>query len=244
MRCCFSDSRYSSVRMLWSRSASLTRTTRTSLTMARSILRTFSLARLRGQHVEAADFCDAFDEVGHVRAKALFDASDRIFRVFDGIVEQCGGQRRSVKAHVREDVRHFQQMREVGISGAAELVMMALGGNFVGAPHHPGIFRGPVDAELLEQFFEARVELARGAVAVKLERKIARGRHGLVYARRGISGEQLIESGRVPKWKELVYTRLFSERVWIPLKGKKLSNALCGMREKSERGIPQYLGLE
>src|SRR5258708_9729814 len=55
--------------------------------------------------------------------------------------------------------------------------MVAFGGNFVGAPHHPGIFRGTVDAQLFEQFFEAGVELARGTVAIELERKIARGRH-------------------------------------------------------------------
>jgi hypothetical protein len=34
-----------------------------------------------------------------------------------------------------------------------------------------------------------------------LERKIARGRHGLVYARRGASGEGVLERGRVPNWK-------------------------------------------
>jgi len=80
--------------------------------------------------------------VGHVGAKALFDARDRVFRVFDGVVEKRGGQSGSVKAHVREDMRHFQEMSKVGIAGAPELVMMALGGNFVGAPHHPGIFEG------------------------------------------------------------------------------------------------------
>ena len=115
--------------------------------------------------------------MGHVGAKALFYASDRVFRVFDGVVEKRCGQSGSVQAHVREDVRHFQEMSKVGIAGAAELVMMALSGNLVGAPHHPGIFRGTVDAQFFEQFFKARVELARGAVAVELERKIARGRH-------------------------------------------------------------------
>ena len=50
------------------------------------------------------------------------------------------------------------------------MVVMALGGNFIGTTHHPGIFGGPVDAQLFEQFFQARVELARGPVAVELER--------------------------------------------------------------------------
>ena len=42
MRCCFSDGRPYSVRMLWSRSASLMRTTRMSSAIARNILRMFS----------------------------------------------------------------------------------------------------------------------------------------------------------------------------------------------------------
>jgi len=36
--------------------------------------------------------------------------------------------------------------------------------------------------ELVEEFFEARVELANRAVAVETERKITRRRHVLVYA--------------------------------------------------------------
>ncbi len=48
MRCCFSGERNPSVRMLCSRSASFTTTTRTSFTMASSILRTFSAWRASG----------------------------------------------------------------------------------------------------------------------------------------------------------------------------------------------------
>src|SRR5256712_472995 len=48
MRSCFSDGRKPRVRMLWSRSPSFTRTTRTSFTIARSTLRTFSACRTSG----------------------------------------------------------------------------------------------------------------------------------------------------------------------------------------------------
>src|SRR5712691_6400669 len=169
MRGCFSGSRYSSVRMLCRRSASLT--------------------RFGSHHLEAADFCYAFDEMGDIGAKALLDAGDGILGVFDGVMENRGGERGGIEAHVREDVGDFEEVGQVRIAGAAELVVMALRGDFVGAADHPGIFGRAVLAELFEQFFEAGVELANGAVAVEAERQIARRGHVLVYAGKGASGE-------------------------------------------------------
>src|SRR5882762_10128222 len=180
MRCCFSGSRYSSVRMLCRRSASLTRTTRTS----------FTLARFGRHHFEAADFGYALDEMGDVGSEALFDAGDGILGVFDGVMENRGGQRGGVEPHVREDVRDFEEVGEIGIAGAAELVMVPLGGDFVSAAEHPGIFGRAVLAELFEQFLETSVELASGAVAVEGQGDFVRRRHGLVYARKGASGER------------------------------------------------------
>src|SRR5260370_40275970 len=99
---------------------------------------------------------------------------------------KCGG----VEAHVREDVRDFEEVGQVRVAGAAELVVMALGGNFVSASEHPGVFGGAVLAELLEQFLETSVELASGAVAVEGQWDFVRRRHGLVYAGMGASGER------------------------------------------------------
>jgi len=80
-------------------------------------------------------------------------------------------------------VSDFEQVREIRLAGTAELVVVALGGNFVGAADHPGIFGGAILAELFEQLFEARVELANRAVAIEAQRDFVRRRHGLVYAR-------------------------------------------------------------
>jgi len=66
---------------------------------------------------------------------------------------------------------------------------VALRGNLVGTANHPGIFGGAVFAELFEELFEARVELANRAVAVEAEGDFVRRRHGLVYAGKGASGE-------------------------------------------------------
>src|SRR4030088_1079207 len=78
----------------------------------------------------------------------------------------------------------FQEMSEVGVPRTAKLVTVALRRDFVGAAHHPGILRGAVLAELAQQLFQAGIEFALGAVAVKMERQIARRLHNLVYARR------------------------------------------------------------
>ena len=104
--------------------------------------------------------------------------------------------------------------------------------NFVSAAKHPGIFGRTVLAELFEQFLEARVELANGAVAVEAERDFVRRRHGLVYAGKGASRESGLttrrkwrvarDEWRVPEREETAYTRLFLERVRIPLNGNEL----------------------
>ena len=70
----------------------------------------FGLARFRGGHVQAADFGDAFDQAGDIRAEAFFNARDGIFGVFDDVVKKRGGERGGVHAHVREDVRDFKEM--------------------------------------------------------------------------------------------------------------------------------------
>jgi hypothetical protein len=58
---------------------------------------------------------------------------------------------------------------------------VAFGGNFIGAPNHPGIFGGTILAQLREQLLKARVELPFGAVAVKMQRQIVgRRRHNLL----------------------------------------------------------------
>ena len=61
-----------------------------------------------------------------------------------------GKLKRKLPLFVGGNVRNLEQMREVGITRAAQLIAMALGGNFVGATNHPGVFRGAVFAELGE----------------------------------------------------------------------------------------------
>jgi len=80
-----------------------------------------SLPRLGSEQIQAADFRDAFDQAGDVRTKPLHDSRRGNAGVFHYIVQQGGAKRRNVQLHVRQDVRHFEGMREVRVSGLAQL---------------------------------------------------------------------------------------------------------------------------
>ena len=142
----------------------------------------FGLARFGRHHFEAADFCDAFDEMSDFVAEAFGDARDGKLGVFDDVVEEGGGQRRGVEAEVGEDMGDLEQVHEVRLAGFTELFTVALGGNVVGTADHPGVFGGSILAKLGEEFLKAGIELALGAIAVEAEGNVARRRHGLVYA--------------------------------------------------------------
>jgi hypothetical protein len=64
-------------------------------------------------------------------------------------------------------VGDFQKMRDVGIAGTAELIAMTLRSNFVGAANYPRIFGRPVFAKFFEEFLEARLQLAEGAIPLE-----------------------------------------------------------------------------
>jgi hypothetical protein len=82
-------------------------------------------------------------------------------------------------------VGDFQEMRNVEISGATELVAMTLRGNLIRTAYHPGIFGRTIFAEFFEELLEAQFNLANGAVALEAQRNIAGRRHILVYAGKG-----------------------------------------------------------
>jgi hypothetical protein len=85
-------------------------------------------------------------------------------------MQKSSGQGDGIKTHIREDVGDFQEMSEIRIARTAELIVMALRGNFIGPAYHPGIFGRAILAELFQQLVQASIELALGAVAMKMER--------------------------------------------------------------------------
>jgi len=67
----------------------------------------FRLARFRRHHVQAADFGDAFDKLGHLAAKAFLETRKWKLGVFNDVVEQGRRERGGVHADVGKDVGHF-----------------------------------------------------------------------------------------------------------------------------------------
>jgi len=158
----------------------------------------FRLARLGSHDVETTDFGDTLDEPGDFVAKAFLEAGERELGVFNDVVEERGGERGGVEAHVREDVGDFKKMGDIGIARTTKLVAVAFGCDVEGPSDEPRIIRGTVGAELGEEFLEASIDLPLGAVAVKIQGNVGWRRHALVYdgSGRGERGRTSRDSAR------------------------------------------------
>ncbi len=198
MRTCLAGSRNSSVRILWTRSASLIEDDADVMHHGQKHLAdVFRLARFRRHDVETADFCNAFDQSRDFFTKSFFKARKREFGVLDDVMKQRGGQGGSVKTHIGKDVGDFQQMSDVRVARSAELVAVALCGNVKGAANKPGIVGGAIGAELDQELLKASVDLPLGAVAIEVQGYIGWRRHALVYD--GSGRGQRGGAGRIKK---------------------------------------------
>ena len=135
-RRCFARSTASIVRMLCSRSASLTRMTRTSRVIASSILRNDSacdlLARREAQLVELGQ---AVDEVGGRRAEALDQLGLGDAAILHRVVHQRGHDRLRVELPFGAQARDGDRVRDVGLARGAELAEVRFVGEAVGVAH-------------------------------------------------------------------------------------------------------------
>ena len=105
--------RSSSVRMLWSRSASLMRTTRTSSAIARNIFRMFSACCCSWcGGGELGQLGHAVDEACDFRAEALLDLGEAVVGVLGDVVEERRLDGDRVEAEVGEDLGRGDRMRD------------------------------------------------------------------------------------------------------------------------------------
>ena len=141
--------------MLWSRSASFTRITRMSSTMASSILRKFSACRSSlDENGIAPSLVTPSTTCATSRAEQLPDPLDRRLRVLDDVVEQARGDRHHVELHVREEVGHLQRMNQIGLPGMADLPLVLEGREDVRPPEQLDIGLGVVAPDLLDEVLE------------------------------------------------------------------------------------------
>ncbi len=70
------------------------------------------------------DLSDALDDVGDLLAEALGDVLGGDRGVFDGVVEEAGGDGGGVELHLRKDEGDLKRVKDVGLAGGAELAFV------------------------------------------------------------------------------------------------------------------------
>ncbi len=108
-----------------------------------------------GREIDFADLGDAFDDVGDLFAEFLADFNGGDRGVFDGVVEEAGGDGNGIHFHVGENVADFERMHEIGLAGGAVLSGVMLLGKFVGFLDEVEVVVGTVLAQLPHQLAEA-----------------------------------------------------------------------------------------
>ena len=134
------------------------------------------LRLFRRGEVDLADLGDALDDVRDLLAELGLDLVDGDRGVFDGVVQQAGGDGRGVELHLGQDGRDLQRMRQVGLARFARLAFVVLLGKFVGFFDGREVVGGAVGANLAQQIAEAgdRQNIGRDL--------LAQSRHNRLYA--------------------------------------------------------------
>ena len=154
-----------SVRMLCSRSASFTSSTRMSRLIASTSLRKFSACLVRSDCSSSrVSLVTPSTRPAISPPNRGLDVRQLDLRVLDHVVQQPGGDRGGVQPVARQDVGHGERMGDVGIAVVAPLLAVRLLGQRIGGVDQPGIRLRIVSAQLFGQI-ELRGWPARGAAS-------------------------------------------------------------------------------
>ena len=109
--------------------------------------------------LDLVELGDAFDDVGDLLAEAAGDLRGAVtLGVFDGVVQQAGGDGGGVHAELSKDLRDFQWMDDVGLAGGALLAFVLDEAEGPGPADEVEIVGGAVGADDGEHVLEASVE--------------------------------------------------------------------------------------
>ncbi len=92
----------------------------------------FGLRLFRRGEIDLADLGDALDDVGDLLAELGLDLVDGDRGVFNGIVQQAGGDGRGVELHLGQHGCDLQRMHQVRLTRLARLAFVMFQGKFVG----------------------------------------------------------------------------------------------------------------
>ena len=105
--------------------------------------------------IDFADLGDAFDDVSNLLAELRINLVDGYRRVFNRVMQQAGGDRRGVEAHLRQQRGDLQRMHQVRLARLAGLTFVMFEGEFVGFLDEGQIVVGPVGADLAQKIAKA-----------------------------------------------------------------------------------------
>ena len=123
------------------------------------------------RELDFVDFCDAFDDVRDLLAEFRDDVFGGDGGIFDGVVEEAGGDGGGVELHLREDDGDLERMQDVGLAGGAELSVVVLKAELPGLADDVDVVGGAVGAdgvheaaELLPEQVGSPLNLERGGL--------------------------------------------------------------------------------
>ena len=111
--------------------------------------------------LDLVELGDAFDDVGDLLAEALLDFGGGDVGVFDGVVEQAGGDGGGVHLQLGEDEGDFEGMNDVGFARGALLAGVVAGGELPGLFDAGKVVFGACLANRREKAFERRIHWYR-----------------------------------------------------------------------------------
>ena len=74
--------------------------------------------------LDLVDLGHALDNVRHLVAESLANLLAGRRRIFDGVVQQGGGDGRRVQLHLRQHLGHLERMHNIGLAGGARLPLV------------------------------------------------------------------------------------------------------------------------
>lgn len=104
--------------------------------------------------LDLVEFGDAVDEHRDLVAELGGEVGQRIPRVLDRVVEQCGRDRPRSEAELREDLRDRERVRDVRLAALALLALVLLLGDRVGPLDDREVTLGVIRAHRADQVVE------------------------------------------------------------------------------------------
>ena len=118
----------------------------------------FGLAVFAVGELDFVDLGDAFDDVGDLVAEVGLDLLAGGGGVFDGVVQEAGGDGGRVHLHFGQNFGDFKRMNDVRLAGGAHLALVMLDAELPGFANKFNVFSGAVGLNLAEQGFEAAID--------------------------------------------------------------------------------------